>query len=236
MFRFSSARASGPVDTRCTARSNHNVSRQSALALVGMGLFSSLLSLSAPVTAQEQDSNVRWVSDNLNTYVRSGPTDGYRIVGALSSGEQVELLESQGNYSRVRPSSGNPVWIPSSDLQDIPGQAERLPQLEQQVTELGEELANINSTWETRVQGMQETLEARRVLIEELEAHRQALNTELTETQSELRSAQAKLGNEQQQVLMQYMLYGGGIAGVGLLLGLVLPSMTRRRKRDDGWV
>lgn len=236
MFRFSSARAPGPVETRCTARSNHSASRQPALALIGIGLFSSLLTLSAPLGAQEQDSNVRWVSDKLNAYVRSGPTDGYRIVGALNSGEQVELLESQGNYSRVRPSSGNPVWIPSSDLQDIPGQAERLPQLEQQVTELGEELANINSTWETRVQGMQETLEARRVLIEELEAHRQALNAELTETQSELRSAQAKLGNEQQQVLMQYMLYGGGIAGVGLLLGLVLPSMTRRRKRDDGWV
>tara|TARA_R110002051_G_scaffold325834_1_gene431907 strand:- start:71706 stop:72287 length:582 start_codon:yes stop_codon:yes gene_type:complete len=192
--------------------------------------------LSTPVNAQEQSSNDRWVSDSLNTYVRSGPTDGYRIVGTLTSGERVELLTTQGDYSRVRSASGDTVWIPSSELQDVPGQGERLPQLEAQVAELSAELEGIDATWAARVQGMQETLDSRKALIDELEATRQVLHAELTETQSELRSVQAQLGDESKQVLMRYMLYGGGIAGLGIIFGLILPSMTRSRKRNDGWV
>ena len=198
--------------------------------------FSALTALAMPVTAQEESSTERWVSDTLNTYVRSGPTDGYRIVGTLTSGERVELLTTQGDYSRVRSASGDAVWIPSSELQEVPGPGERLPQLEAQVAELSAELEDIDATWETRVQGMQETLDSRKALIEELEATRQVLHAELTETQSELRSAQAQLGDESKQVLMRYMLYGGGIAGAGIIFGLILPSMTRSRKRNDGWV
>src|SRR5690606_30848456 len=155
----------------------------------------------------------------------------------LTSGEKVELLRSQGDYSQVRSASGNTVWIPSRDLQSVPGQAERLPQLEQKVAELSAELEGINDTWKTRVQGMQETLDSRKTLIDELQAARSSLDSELTQARSQLRDAQAQLGNEQQQVLMRYMVYGGGIAGAGLLLGLILPTMLRvRRKRSDQWV
>ena len=45
------------------------------------------------------------------------------------------------------------------------------------------------------------------------------LETALTEAQSELRATQARLGDENKQVLMQYMVYGGSIAGAGLLVG-----------------
>ena len=48
---------------------------------------------------------------------------------------------------------------------------------------------------------------------------------------------QAQLGDENKQVLMRYMVYGGSIAGAGLLLGLILPTMLRvKRKRSDQWV
>ncbi len=187
--------------------------------------------------AEETAGNQRWVSDSLNTYVRSGPTDGYRIVGTLTSGEKVELLRTQGDYSQVRGASGNAVWIPSRDLQSVPGQAERLPQLEQKVADLSAELKGIDDAWKARVQGMQETLDSRKKLIEELQAARSALDAELTTTRSQLRDAQAQLVNEQQQALMRYMAYGGSIAGAGLLLGLILPTMLRvRRKRNDQWV
>ena len=194
-----------------------------------------LLAFSAHAQAQENAGNERWVSDSLNTYVRSGPTDGYRIVGTLTSGERVELLSTQNDYSQVRAASGDVVWIPSRDLQEMPGQAERLPQLEQQVAELSEQLRTIDDSWKNRVQGMQETLDARKAHIDELETRRQALHAELTQAQSELRTAQARLGDENNQILMRYMVYGGSIAGAGLLLGLILPALTRGRKRNDRW-
>ncbi|APU31215.1 peptide-binding protein [Ectopseudomonas alcaliphila JAB1] len=200
-------------------------------------LLGGLLGGVQPSLAEEAASNQRWVSDSLNTYVRSGPTDGYRIVGTLVSGEKVELLRTQGDYSQVRSASGSTVWIPSRDLQSVPGQTERLPQLEQKVADLSAELKGIDDAWKARVQGMQETLDTRKNLIDELQVARGALDAELTTTRSQLRDAQAQLGEEQQQVLMRYMAYGGSIAGAGLLLGLILPTMLRvKRKRNDQWV
>ncbi|VXC44799.1 conserved exported hypothetical protein [Pseudomonas sp. 8BK] len=200
-------------------------------------LVACLLASASNSHAAGNASNNRWVSDSLHTYVRSGPTDGYRIVGTLVSGQKVTLLQTSGDYSQVRGETGSAVWIANRDLQDVPGQAERLPQFEQQVAELSAELAGINDTWKTRVQGMQETLNSRKTLIDELQTARSTLDSELSQTNSELRELQAQLGEENQQVLMRYMAYGGGIAGAGLLAGLILPTMLRvRRKRNDQWV
>ncbi|ANF58460.1 TIGR04211 family SH3 domain-containing protein [Halotalea alkalilenta] len=192
----------------------------------------------SPAHAQQApaDESQRWVSDQLTTFVRSGPTDGYRIVGALRAGQRVELVATQGDYSQVRGANGDTVWIRSDELQDQPGPAERVPELEQRANELSEQLASINQTWEARVEGMTETLEARRARIDELEASRSQLDRELTSVQSEVRELKAQLGDERQQVLMRYFVYGGGVAGAGLLAGLILPALTGgRKKRRDRW-
>ncbi len=204
--------------------------------VIGACLLGGLLAAGAGAPAEEATGNARWVSDSLTTFVRSGPTDGYRIVGTLTSGQKVELLGTQGNYSQVRGENGSTVWIPSRDLQEVPGQAERLPQLEQKVAALTAELDGINDTWKTRVQGMQETLDTRKKLIDELQAARSNLDAELGKARSDLRAVQAQLGDENKQVLMRYMVYGGSIAGAGLFAGLILPSLLRvRRKRNDKW-
>jgi SH3 domain protein len=200
------------------------------------GLLGGLIAMSGATHAAEAKPSERWVSDSLNTFVRSGPTDGYRIVGTLKSGQKVELLNTQGDYSQVRSEGGGSVWIPSSDLQSVPSPSERLPELSQQVADLTGQLKNIDDTWKTRVQGMQETLDTRKKLIDELEARTKDLNAQLVDSQSELRSSQAKLGDENKQVLMRYMVYGGSIAGAGLLVGLIIPALTRGRKKNDGWV
>lgn len=199
---------------------------------LGAGL---LIAVCSSAHAAETKPNDRWVSDSLNTFVRSGPTDGYRIVGTLKSGQKVELINNQGEYSQVRGEGGSSVWIPSSDLQSEPGQAERLPELTQQVADLSGQLKTIDDGWKTRVQGMQETLDTRKKLIDELEARSKDLNEQLSASQSELRTTQAKLGDENNLVLMRYMVYGGSIAGAGLLIGLIIPALTRGRKKNDGW-
>ncbi|MFB4392127.1 MULTISPECIES: TIGR04211 family SH3 domain-containing protein [unclassified Pseudomonas] len=198
-------------------------------------LFAALLATASLAHAEEPASDARWVSDGLSTYVRSGPTDGHRIVGSLKSGQQVTLVTSQGNYSQVRGQSGDLVWILTSDLQAVPGQAERLPQLDAQVSELSAQLKTIDDGWKTRVQGMQETLDSRKALIDELQTRNNSLNEQLEQAQSNLRDTQARLGDENKQVMMRYMVYGGSIAGAGLLAGLILPMLSRGRKRNDRW-
>ena len=90
-------------------------------------LCTGLLTFFGSAHAQQASSNERWVSDSLNTYVRSGPTDGYRIVGTLTSGEKVELLGTQNDYSQVRGESGSVVWIPSTSASGSDWEAKAEP-------------------------------------------------------------------------------------------------------------
>ena len=92
-----------------------------------------LLSMSSQAAFAQSD-NQAWVSDELSTYVRSGPTDGYRIV---------EVLETSGDYTRVRSNSGDTVWVLSNELQQTPSARQQLPELQAQVEELTQELDGI---------------------------------------------------------------------------------------------
>ncbi|NGO88154.1 TIGR04211 family SH3 domain-containing protein [Halomonas sp. 141] len=193
-----------------------------------------LLSASGQLAFAQSDSQA-WVSDELSTYVRSGPTDGYRIVGTLNAGEQVDVLETSGNYTRVRSNSGDTVWVLSSELQQTPSARQQLPELQAQVEELTQELDGINDTWEQRVSSMTETLEVREQRIAELEARNHELDAESEQARRQVRALQARLDTQEEDLLMRYFMYGGGVAGAGLLVGLIVPHLPRRRKKRDRW-
>ena len=71
-----------------------------------------LLTLTASTLAHADEK--RYVSDELNTWVRSGPGDNYRLAGSLNAGEEVTLLQSNDStqYGQVRDSNGRTAWIP----------------------------------------------------------------------------------------------------------------------------
>lgn len=180
-------------------------------------------------------ANEAWVSEELTTYVRSGPTDGYRIVGTLSAGEQVGVLDTSGKYTRVKSESGDTVWILSDELKSTPSAREKLPKLETQVTELTDKLDNINDTWEERVSSMKQGIETRTERISELEARNESLDGASEEQREKVRALNARLDTQEEDLLMRYFMYGGGVAGAGLLVGLIVPHLPRRRKKRDRW-
>ena len=73
------------------------------LRLIGLTLLA--FSAATAVHAEEK----RYVSDELNTWVRSGPGDNYRLVGTVNAGEEVTLLQTNAdtNYGQVRDSYGS---------------------------------------------------------------------------------------------------------------------------------
>jgi len=182
----------------------------------------------------EAASQQQWVSDHLSAYVRSGPTNGYRIVGALDSGTPVQVISTQNDYSQVRTSKGDTVWIPSNQLQDQEGAAALVPALQQQVANLKAELNSSSDTIRQHAQSLQQIADDQKKYIGELESTRTSLNQQLNDSQSQVRRLQGQLGSEHQDELLRYLAYGGGIAGIGLFVGLVLPNMIpKRKKRND---
>jgi len=202
------------------------------LRLIGLTLFA--LSVTTVAHAEEK----RYVSDELNTWVRSGPGDNYRLLGTLNAGEEVVLLQTDNNtnYAQVRDSSGRTAWIPQKELNSTPSLRTRVPVLENQVKTLTDKLTNIDNTWNQRTAEMQQKVAQSDSVINGLKQENQKLKNELIVAQKKVDAANLQLDDKQRSIIMQWFMYGGGVLGAGLILGLVLPHMIPSRKRKDRWM
>ncbi|EBA9646551.1 SH3 domain-containing protein [Salmonella enterica] len=200
------------------------------LRLIGL----TLLALSA--TAVSHAEETRYVSDELNTWVRSGPGDNYRLVGTVNAGEQVTLLQSDANYGQIKDSSGRTAWIPLKELNTTPSLRTRVPDLENQVKTLTDKLNNIDTTWNQRTANMQQKVAQSDSVINGLKEENQKLKNELIVAQKKVSAANLQLDDKQRTIIMQWFMYGGGVLGIGLMLGLVLPHMIPSRKRKNRWM
>ncbi|WP_090463875.1 MULTISPECIES: TIGR04211 family SH3 domain-containing protein [unclassified Enterobacter] len=202
------------------------------LRLIGL----TLLALSATTVAHAEEK--RYVSDELSTWVRSGPGDNYRLVGTVNAGEEVALLQtdSNTNYAQVRDSSGRTAWIPLKELNTDPSLRTRVPDLENQVKTLTDKLTNIDTTWNQRTSDMQQKVAQSDSVINGLKQENQKLKNELIVAQKKVDAANLQLDDKQRSIIMQWFMYGGGVLGAGLVLGLVLPHMIPSRKRKDRWM
>lgn len=202
------------------------------LRLVCLTLLSITVSFSA--CADEK----RYVSDELNTWVRSGPSDSYRLVGTVNAGEEVTLLQRNDatKYGQIRESSGRTAWIPLGQLSSNPSLRTRVPELESQVNTLTEKLSGIDATWNQRTAEMQKKVAESDRVINSLKDENQKLKNQLIVAQKKVNAANVQLDDKQRAIILQWFVYGGGVAGFGLLVGLLLPSMLPSRKKKDRWM
>lgn len=193
-------------------------------------LLGSLL-LTLPAFAQTQ-----YVTENLNTYLRKGAGDNFKISGTIQAGEKVTVLDRKERYSLIRDGKNREAWILNSELTTKPSSKELTPQLEQQVQELTLKLNKIDSDWQQRTAEIQRRAKQSDQQSSELLEQNMQLKRELDILKSKNRDLEAIQNAESREIMIQYFLYGGSVLGVGLLLGLLLPLlMPRRRKRNDGW-
>lgn len=195
-----------------------------------------LLTLSAAATVHAEEK--RYISDELSTWVRSGPGNDYRLIGTLNAGEEVALLQSNdsSNYGQIRDSQGRTTWIPLAQLSQQPSLRTRVPQLEEQVKVLTAKLANIDGSWNERTADMQKKVAGSDDAINSLKEENQQLKNQLIVAKKKVDAANVQLDDKQRTIIMQWFMYGGGVAGVGLVLGLLLPHMIPRRKKSDRWM
>ncbi|TCK01486.1 SH3 domain protein [Volucribacter psittacicida] len=187
--------------------------------------------------AQQVIAETRYVSENLNTFLRRGAGDQYRIAGAIQAGEKVTVLNQKDKYSLIRDSRNREAWILTSELSDSPSSREENPQLKRQIQELTLKLNKLDEDWQQRTAEMQRrTKQAEQQSSELLERNSQ-LNRELEITRNKNRDLEAMLDAGKREIAIQWFIYGGSVLGVGLILGLIIPFiLPKRRRRRDGWV
>lgn len=188
----------------------------------------------ACVTLNVQAEETRYISDELSTYAHSGPGNQYRIVGTLNAGEEVTLLgvNDSTNYGQVQDAKGRTVWLPLDQLSKEPSLRTRVPELEQQVKTLTDKLANIDDSWNQRTAEMQRKVASSDSVIDGLKDENQKLKDQLVNAQKTVNAVNTQLDDKKRGIIMQWFLYGGGVAGGGLILGLLLPHLIPRRRKD----
>lgn len=194
-----------------------------------------LASMLAVPAAFAQD---RYISDKLFTYMHSGPSNQFRIIGSVDAGEKVKLLSTNkdSGYTQVQDSKGRKGWVESRFVTNQESMALRLPKLENELKDVKEKLANARSNADQEKAGLVDSLETRNRQINELEQGYSEMSQQLSASQEEVRKLRAKLDTQKDDLLLKYFMYGGGVAGIGLLLGLILPHIIPRRKRSpSGW-
>nr|WP_216610723.1 TIGR04211 family SH3 domain-containing protein [Vibrio mediterranei] len=194
-----------------------------------------MVSLLAAPAALAQD---RYIADKLFTYMHSGPSSQYRIIGSINAGDKVRLLSTnrENGYSQVQDSRGRKGWVETKYVTTQESMAVRLPRLEKELTEAKSLLANARQTANSEKDGLVSSLEARNKQIAELEQNYSDISSQLTSSQTEIRELRAKLDTQKEDLLLRYFMYGGGVAGAGLLFGLILPHIIPRRKKSpNGW-
>ncbi|MBI4798533.1 MAG: TIGR04211 family SH3 domain-containing protein [Desulfarculus sp.] len=203
------------------------------LCLIWLGL----LVLAGPAMAQQ----TMYVSDRMQITVRVDPGNDARVLAMVSSGEQVTVLEDNGEgWMRVQTPAGKEGWVLKRHLMEEKPAALRLKEMAPQDKSLGVRLEELR----------RELAEAKKALAQ-AEGRSQDSEISLTRLQRDcaevikLREDHAKLQEECQQKAValeeltteneslrfgtniKWFLAGGGV----LLLGWILGAAFSRRKR-----
>ncbi|GEA50544.1 SH3 domain protein [Vibrio inusitatus NBRC 102082] len=197
-----------------------------------------LIALAAVMTAPAAWAQTRYISDNLFTYMHSGPNAQYRIIGSVDAGAAVSLVQTNKNsgYTEVVDQRGRKGWVESKYVTNTEGMATRMPRLEKELAQVKAELAGFNEQAEQEQEGLVRSLESRNTQIAEMEVNYKKVSDQLLSAQTEVRELRARLDTQKEDLLLKYFMYGGGVAGLGLLFGLLLPHVIPRRKKSpNGW-
>nr|WP_314741975.1 TIGR04211 family SH3 domain-containing protein [uncultured Haemophilus sp.] len=191
-------------------------------------LSSLLLTTSLPAFSAD------YITENLSTYMRKGAGDQYKISGSIQAGEKITILDRKDRFVLVRDSRNREGWVLASEISQTASPKELIPQLQQQVQDLNAKLSKIDSDWQQRTVEMQRRSNEAAKQASDLLAENTQLKREAEILKNKNRNLETMQDSEKRAIAIQYFIYGGVVLVVGLILGLLMPYITPRRKRN-GW-
>jgi SH3 domain protein len=219
---------------------------RAAAVLIAVGL-----AVGGLVAPQPAAAETAYISDVLTVPLRSGPSNANRILHrGLPSGTRMEVLsrDADSGFVQIRTERGLEGWLPEQYLVSEPIARDQLAaatrRIEQLTGTLSEQRQQFNaltsgksesdqnvSRLSSRVKELeQELAEIRRIsagAIAQNETNKElrALNDRLREEVDELVAAMAALEDNAQQ---RWLLMGGGLVILGLILGVAIKARPRR--------
>lgn len=208
-----------------------------------------------PQSVAVSSGGVRYVTDQFKVTMRQGAGLRYQIVRMLSTGDRLQVVQqdAQTGYTEVRTQDGAQGWVLTRYLMNHPTARAQLAQAKQSLDQTNAKLKSIADT----LSQTQDALKAKTQAEADLQGRYDALQkqyTTLRETAKNavavadenhtLKQRTALLSKQLSAVtsendtlkntgLLRWFMAGGGVLLVGLILGLLMPHLARRRR--DNW-
>ncbi|BEU01924.1 signal transduction protein [Agarivorans sp. OAG1] len=191
------------------------------------------LALAFPALAQ-----TRYISDDLYVFMHSGPSNQFRIVGSVNAGTKINQVEfnQENKYAKIVLENGREGWVEAKYLNRSPGLAAQLEQVKSQLEKSQTALKQQQQDSGAASAEQAEQIDAQQQQIEQLQLTNDQLNEQLTQISQQNNAIQHELDTKDEAVQMQWFMRGAGVAGIGLILGILLPMIPRRKKRDNQWM
>lgn len=191
-----------------------------------------------PLIAFNVNAVEKYVTDSLPIYLKRGPGNEYAITGTLNSGDKVTVLSTSdsGKYTQIKTDTGKIAWVNTSDLTNTPSLKEQVSKLSDDLTSAQQKLSTIEQEKQTQINDYSQQLSAANQKITELEQSKNQLQQQTDQQQSQITSLSNTMDESRQALIMKWFVRGGLVAGIGLILGLVLPMIIPRRRKKDRWM
>ena len=195
--------------------------------------------------------DVNYISDVVTVPLRSGPTTAHRILHrGLPSGTQLTILaiDEEAGFTQVRTTDGMEGWVTSQYLIGEPiarvklaAAEKRLQSLKAEIEKEREARASIqaehketdanNRTLNLQVQSLSKELaELKRISGDAINEH--ARNIELVQQNTllagQVEELSAKARQLEENLQLKWLLYGGALVLIGLLIGVILKARPRQ--------
>jgi SH3 domain protein len=174
--------------------------------LASLAVLVVLTGLSVPTAAAARS----WVKGDVLLNVRTGPGAEHRPLGAITTGDPVEILGQSDGWTQVRTQTSEEGWIPSGFLQEEPPAVVRLEQVESEAGALRQRVDELSAEAES------------------LRAAQQQAAAAVKEQSQEIERLSAENAALQSDVIWPVMLTGASILLTGGLVGAWARGSGRR--------
>ncbi len=200
-------------------------------------------------------AQTRYVTDQFEITLRSGPSTSNSIIAMLKSGQAVKVLKQDDatRYSLVETDNGKQGYVLTRYLDDQASGRERFARLQQQSIELKQQIARLkqdlqdaktlNDQDAEEIAGLSAKLNTTETELEHLKTATRDTrlimqqNDELKSRINEIETQKDKLAEENRQykdsTAMDWFIRGAAVSLIAFLLGILVTRI--RWKKRDSW-
>tara|TARA_R110001583_G_scaffold6499_2_gene32841 strand:- start:27705 stop:28214 length:510 start_codon:yes stop_codon:yes gene_type:complete len=169
--------------------------------------------------------------------MHSGPSLQYRIIGTIEVGTTITTLQynSETKFMQVKSPTGKVGWVKSDEIQKQPPAKSLLPELQKKYQESQDKLKTINDENQQAMSDTEQAIIDKDSLIAQLDSEKRALRDTIADLEERNMELDLLQDTKDERIKMEWLMYGGSVLLFGLLVGLIIPFLPRRKKRNDSW-